>query len=315
MSGCLDGYASGVNTVLKSIRRAVRQRAYWVYLLSETWRMMRMRRNAAAVRERDNLELISRTSAFARQSDTLFILGSGASINELNPTFWKHVAKFDSIGFNNWLIHYFVPNFYMREAPRDLRTEYAFTDMLRKKEDYKVVPFILRRGLTARRLALWSDTLRLLRSVPTGTLCLPDVVNAPAETEDEMRKFCRIWRRLGLQKDINLHIDCRASLSQLLYFGFVQGYSDIVLCGIDLNTAEYFWEDSRWKGGKVDLPSSTPTRGQHKTMDPTFGLPIKSVVAAMHDELLKPAGVRLYVARPSSALADFLPVYDFPAES
>lgn len=302
-----------MNTVLRSAARAVRQQAYWVYLLSQTRRILQMRRNAIAARAQDGLALISLTPAFNRRSDTLFILGSGASINELDPAFWEHVTKYDSIGFNNWLVHDFVPDFYMREFPLEISANQQFSKIFRKKrEQYGQLPFLLRPGFTARRAAIWPKALALFQPLVSGPICLPDVVNVPAETEAEMRSFCRLWRKLRLHRNVDIHIDCRASVSQLIYFGLTQGYRDIVLCGIDLNTKTYFWEDPRWTGSRVKLPPNNSTTAQHRTMDPNLGLPIDRIVAAMHDELLKPAGVQLYVARPSSALAAFLPVYPLP---
>lgn len=302
-----------MNTALSLARRSVRRRAYWVYVLSQTRRILQMRRNAAQARAQSGLQLISHTPAFDRQSDTLFILGSGASINELDTDFWKYVAKHDSIGFNNWMVHDFVPDFYMREFPLEISENKNFAKIFRENhKKYDHVPFLLRRGFTQRRAAIWPEALALFQSLVAGPLCLPDVVNVPAETEAEMRSFCRLWRKLGLHRNVDVHIDCRASVSQLIYFGLVQGYRNIVLCGIDLNTKAYFWEDDRWTGSRVNLPPNNSATAQHRTMDPKLGLPIDKIMAAMHDELLKPAGVQLYVARPSSALAAFLPVYALP---
>ena len=302
-----------MTAVFKRARRAVRRRAYWLYLLSQMRRLWRMRRDAAEARARGGLTLVSRTPAFDRRSDTVFVLGSGASINDLGPAFWDHVADCDSIGFNNWLVHDFVPNFYMRETAFDPVANEVFISLLRQRRDtFGALPFILRRGFTNRRAAIWPEVSARLREHITGPVCLPDVLNIPAETETEMRSFCRVFRRLGLHRDRDLHLDCRASLSQLIYFGLVQGYSDIVLCGIDLNTKIYFWEDPRWTGPRVDLPSNNSNNAQHRTMDPSLGLPIDRIVAVMRDELLSPAGVRLHVARPNSALASFLPVYHLP---
>lgn len=50
-----------------------------------------------------------------RTSEKLFILGSGLSINEIVD--WAHIAAHDSVGFNFWLIHDFVPDFYFIETP------------------------------------------------------------------------------------------------------------------------------------------------------------------------------------------------------
>ncbi len=52
-----------------------------------------------------------------KQSDTVFILGSGASINALSSADWEKVKKADSIGFNYFLVHDHVPTYYFYETP------------------------------------------------------------------------------------------------------------------------------------------------------------------------------------------------------
>src|SRR5205085_6794487 len=51
-----------------------------------------------------------------KTSDTLFILGSGPSINAISPDRWEAIARSDSIGFNFWLYHPFVPKIYFFES-------------------------------------------------------------------------------------------------------------------------------------------------------------------------------------------------------
>jgi len=51
-----------------------------------------------------------------KQSDTLFILGSGSSVNAISGERWQVIAKHDTVGFNFWLFHPFVPKMYFIEA-------------------------------------------------------------------------------------------------------------------------------------------------------------------------------------------------------
>src|SRR4051812_26800845 len=50
-----------------------------------------------------------------KQSDTLFVLGSGSSINQISAERWSGIAAHDTLGFNFWLYHPFVPRFYFFE--------------------------------------------------------------------------------------------------------------------------------------------------------------------------------------------------------
>src|SRR5262249_36622754 len=51
-----------------------------------------------------------------RRSETLFILGSGPSINQISEERWRFIASHDSVGVNMWLYHRFVPTFYVVES-------------------------------------------------------------------------------------------------------------------------------------------------------------------------------------------------------
>ncbi|MCL2825571.1 MAG: hypothetical protein FWD57_16385, partial [Polyangiaceae bacterium] len=52
-----------------------------------------------------------------KNSDTVFILGSGSSINAISEDRWRGIRRHDSFGFNFWLLHRHVPTLYATEAP------------------------------------------------------------------------------------------------------------------------------------------------------------------------------------------------------
>ena len=76
-----------------------------------------------------------------KQSDTIFILGSGSSINHISPARWKAIAQHDTIGFNFWPFHAFVPKLYFIEAlsPREQSAMYSSYRALaeRRESDYR----------------------------------------------------------------------------------------------------------------------------------------------------------------------------------
>ena len=49
-----------------------------------------------------------------KNSDTLFILGSGESINSIK--IWDKIRSHDSVGFNYFIFNNFVPSFYILES-------------------------------------------------------------------------------------------------------------------------------------------------------------------------------------------------------
>lgn len=60
-----------------------------------------------------------------KKSHRVFILGSGASINLMSAAVWEDIYASDSIGFNFWLVHNFVPSLYVCEA-MDPRVQHLY---------------------------------------------------------------------------------------------------------------------------------------------------------------------------------------------
>ena len=71
----------------------------------------------------------TRINAKSKKSEIVFILGSGSSVNDLSDNDISHIEKHDTIGFNFWLYHDIVPDYYIFETPRD---------SIRKEEFYKL---------------------------------------------------------------------------------------------------------------------------------------------------------------------------------
>jgi hypothetical protein len=78
-----------------------------------------------------------------KTSDTVFILGSGWSINEIPDERWSAIARHESIGFNFWPVHPFVPCIFVFEnlctgLQQDLYRAF-FATTARRADDYRGV--------------------------------------------------------------------------------------------------------------------------------------------------------------------------------
>ena len=82
-----------------------------------------------------NKSLIKSNIFENKNSDTLFILGSGESINSIK--IWDKIRKHDSVGFNYFIFNDFVPNFYIFESTYpEYEDEYnAQLSLIEKKID------------------------------------------------------------------------------------------------------------------------------------------------------------------------------------
>lgn len=249
-----------------------------------------------------------------KRSDTLFILGSGPSINELSARHFDVIAAADSIGFNYWLAHDFVPRFFMFQLPP--KDPQPMLDLARlRREDYRDTPFLFRgsnllsnvdkieatAGETFSPEAMW-----LVNEFPIHSQCEINV--------DELIAFVE---NLGLFSHGRLPeflVKWRGTLGLLLSFGWNMGYRRIVLCGIDMTSAaggSHFYDAPGYDAlrKRVNLPHPTASN-IHTMMDESHG---RNTVGVYVDHLSRfmrrKAGVELMIASTSSALHPMLPLW------
>jgi hypothetical protein len=239
--------------------------------------------------------------AARKKSDELFILGSGSSICRYRDSDWARIERGDSFGFNFWIVHDFVPDYYGVERP-DGEPEKLY-ELMRIKEKEYARPFIILKG---------AENLRIFErdKVPgyRGRFNVTFGGKIPGENEVEvasalrwLRRSQRALGRLGLP----LLPSRRASIVYNTIFGALLGYREIVLCGVDLNNVKYFFDEDaqhyRRKG--IPVPWTAQTGAVHRTFDRTYrSLTVDRLLDVIDRELLRPAGIRLWVGSTSSAL-------------
>ena len=236
-----------------------------------------------------------------RGSDTLFVLGSGASVGRLDAEDFRRIGAADSIGLNFWLLHDFVPDFYQFEVARSPHRRAVFDRMLQQKRAaYAQVPFLYK-DIEHHRLDLSATPPEIV-----ANLQVVNKVHLPLRDEAMIHRILRLWTRLSLTERTGLPIFRRASLSLAVGIGLSMGYSRIVLVGVDLNDSRYFWDDDpRYAGAFGDRPADV-----HGSITTNDGMvPIDRLLYAMDDIMLKPAGVQLFVGHSSSALHPRLPAW------
>lgn len=258
-------------------------------------------------------DLSSANLANLKKSETLFILGSGSSINQLTQVDWEQIAGADSIGFNFWLIHRFVPTYYFFETSSNQKSYAVFQALLKlRAEAYLQVPLVCqyKQWLTKGRT---ENDLKAFPSQISNNLHLYAPFNVHTKSPEAMAALLNLWRALGLLKPETL-IHHRASLSTLVMFAAAAGYKKIVLLGIDLNDTKHFWEDDAASYEGVPQPEN-----EHKDKGPIHGtvaddpnrraLPVDKYLEVFHETILKPAGIELYVGSKVSRLYPRLPLY------
>lgn len=239
------------------------------------------------------------TLCASRTSDTLFIFGSGWSLKSITPEEWRHIAQFQTFGFNWFVRQNFVRTDYhlVKEISYDDTDPTIWKPLLRQYSEclntnphYKNTILLMQWGF----LAINANRIVGLRWLDDGRQVFP----------------CSFVSR-GIYREPTPHFSeglahSSGTLSSCVNCAYLMGYTNIVLAGVDLNDRRYFWlhEDETRASDKA---RGATCADRHNMADPTLD------VFARWTRWLGQRGVRLSCYNPHSLLAEVMPVYDSPA--
>ena len=248
-----------------------------------------------------------------KTSDTIFILGSGSSVNDLTEENWMIINRHDSVGFNFWLIHEFVPTFYFIEPSAYSERFQAVLDLIRRRsQECDKMPIIC-------EYKNWTNSGRTFQEIPievekNAYLYAPYYLRT--RLSQIVSVFLRYGRLIGFfgNNNVNSIIHHRATLSAAVMFAAIVGYKNIVLTGIDLNNSSYFWEGNPEKYCNQSLPNNIQSSNIHRTVDPDAtdeekAIPIDKYLDILDRVVLQPNGIKVFVASKKSKLYPRFPLY------
>lgn len=298
--------------MVRALKELAKNLPYPVLLrLYYGWAMATQYRRFESVRRQVGFPLLDEFDlARVKSSDTLFLFGSGPSINRISAERWQAISRANSIGLNFWLYHPFVPTLYVTES-----VSYSHGN-----------PEVCRRLLEAmkRRAGDYRETVKIITDLyEPGPQYVFDIdpgfrqnlytaydIPMPARNESEFAAGLRYLQRKGLFRAatrIRALFKYGLSLPLLLSLGLRLGYRNIVLCGFDMGPHECFYhdpelfpEESQVRFYAASAPHVSPT-------PIPWMIPQPEMVAGMNDLLLRPAGVNLYVENRSSKLWPNIP--------
>jgi len=255
-----------------------------------------------------------------KQASTLFILGSGSSINSLTQGKFEEIKRGYSIGLNAWVSHGFVPDAYSFESD-----SIPFPPSLEIKT--------MSEALGQRAVSHPNTLLLLLR--PKHPELLHRMVEVPQALRDRAFMYGRqnLLSRtdLALRKDLGpflvnrfkdfddkpVLMDNGASVVRMIEIGLFAGFTEIVLIGIDLNSSQYFWESPDADTDRHDMRSSyrRPQNSKHDTLE-TIDRPYSNLLFIKELALVAPKifNANLYLGTEGSSLAGAIPRYHWTAE-
>lgn len=253
----------------------------------------------------------------SKSSKTLFILGSGSSINELTEKNFEEISAHVSVGINIWVAHDFIPDVYSFEST-------SLAGSRAERMQIEQFGIELSRG-------------KILAKAPKILLLRPEAPSLPAQfvkIPDELRKNTFLYGRanlpnlnweigpVGIQQFLgkfsryppSRHVlpDNGASVIRLIFLGILKGFKKIVLVGVDLNTEPYFWYSDKWVSTRPELRTifERPSGANHDTTE-TYDRPYNTLelIEWMNLTLENLNSTKLLVGSESSSLAQFLSLY------
>jgi hypothetical protein len=185
-------------------------------------------------------------SQLKRNSDTIFVLGCGASINDLTEEQWQLISSHDSVGVNYFYAHSFRPTFHMIELGQSDKSMECINKHLLSRPDRKNETIFMQIRHLLKRTELELDNCNsnlyfYSPSVPKGT-----------STKMLTKVIKRWFRKKNLLMHHSSNLDCT------IHFAYQAGYKKIYLLGVDLNSNQYFWDVTQSKAqSQIDVKVAT----------------------------------------------------------
>lgn len=252
-----------------------------------------------------------------KSSDTIFVLGSGSSINDISDKRWEYINSNDSIGLNRWPIHEHVPTFHVYETPGNRNHEFRkeFYKLLQyKKNEYQDVPVIIK---SINRTEKFLDKKDMPKWVAEDAYLskdtsLPDLPNTK-EMYQEIMTYLLKNDYYAANSEPEMYYHNRGSISYIIHLLVSLDYDNIVLCGVDMVNSKYFFDDKKYMQSEIPIPIAESVKRDdvHKTVDENIAeVTLEDVIYTLNREVLEKEGIHLYVENTISALHPKIPKID-----
>jgi hypothetical protein len=258
----------------------------------------------------DDIQL--RTRAASKR--TFFILGSGASVNDLTDGQRALIKAGFSVGLNSWAFHSFVPDAYALENPRQAGFE---------PQVAAISAGLNRPDVLARRPLVFKFRDGT-SGLPSGRITVPPMLgdcirnygrfqflpSQPKQAQPLIRKF--FHQSMEGKVPHHLLLDNGSTVVRMASLAALLGFRVIVLVGVDLGRRPYFFEED---SGYLSALGQPPFRltvlpGSHPTEEAAARtLPFLDFLGSMSFALDALFGSKIYAG--NDVLAGRLSHFDW----
>ena len=259
-----------------------------------------------------NVEQVAGTIGPKREK--FFILGSGASVEELGEEAFNDIRSATSVGINAWVLHSFVPDIYVYEpVPSTSSDHFKTLSFLDRPEviEKKPLVFILRprNSVEASQLQQIPPPLR------TSTYIYGRVSPYTRRVSNLKDDLPRTLQFLEKMPGSFVALDSGATIVRMACLGIFLGFKKIVFVGVDLNNTDYFWQvnPAYLRDRGIESFDSEQKFEIHETELEGFAPFVAStIISALAEVARERFGVQFHVASSGSKLSSFLPLYHPP---
>jgi len=182
-----------------------------------------------------------------RKTRTLFILGSGSSINEMTPPQFDHIQRHQSVGINFWFFHDFIPDAFSFDSGKvdkhsldsGANFQHQLADAFHKPDILTGKPRILFLRPHANKEEFLFPVAPELRHRAWVSGRANLVSHTIPSVQSDLRLLMKKIQNQSTPKAVLP--DNGSSVVRLVLLALAQGYENIILCGIDLDSRPHFW--------------------------------------------------------------------------
>lgn len=248
-------------------------------------------------------------------SDTVFILGSGSSVNQLPSQFFDHIQQHESIGINFWPIHPFPPKTLATETDNTPGPPSKATVFLSEKISQPPLLDTLTSVLTLR--PPFPPNERRLYRLPPEILrksFLYGRANMITRSEDNLAlDLERTIKSLWGKKRVTALPDNGSSVVRMTFLALAHGFTKIVWVGVDQDGRGYFWTRGGGSDGYAEARRLFPRKdGEPHSTSSSENRPFSNDIflRALSAAAQKVGKSKIFLASAESTLADEIPVYE-----